>query len=446
MPISSDAYTFNSLSTYLLGFVLVGCLVSAQVVRAETYTTAFGFDVELPDQWIMLTRQTLAEDYAGEDMNSLGLIGSFASAEAAAQTLQGIREGRYQYFFYRTQGAAEFIDHISLRLAPREVVPPGGLNSLLCRQVETNLPMFLEQEVDLQECNYDYSGGIEHLDYRFTTDTQATIEYRSEFYLSTNVELLLSGERSAGPAKAFDSAVLQFANSIGSYFSDLPTIIELSLLDYDSGDFTSAREKLERLSLLGDHEAEQRLGVLYQNGEGVDQDYGRAREFYESASLKGNLLAATNLAQLYSEGLGVEQDLEKAAELVRIASEAGVITAQKSYATMLMQGQGVAQSSSDALYWYLRAAMQGDEESGNFLLEVYQQEGDAGNAEAMRMLAALYLEGAGIAQNIDLGMEYLERATRAGSETAQSLLVLIYSDGRYGIEVDREASQRWRDF
>jgi len=424
----------------------MGCLVSAQDATAGTYATAFGFDVELPDQWVMLTRQTLAEDYPGEDMNSLGLIGSFASAAAAAQTLQGIREGRYQYFFYKTADTLEFVDYISLRLAPREAAPPGGLNSLLCRQIETNLPVFLDQEVELRDCNYVYSGGVEHLDYQFTTDTQATIEYRSEFYLSNNIELLLSGERSTGPATAFESAVQQFENSIGDYFSDLPSIIELSLLDYNRGDFTSAREKLERLSLFGDHEAEQRLGVLYLNGEGVAQDYGRAREFFESASLKGNLLAATNLAQLYSEGLGVEQDLEKAAELVRIASEAGVIAAQKSYASMLMQGQGVVQSSSDALYWYLRAAMQGDEESGSYLLEVYQQEGDAGNAEAMRMLAALYLEGAGIEQNIDLGMEYLERATRAGSETAQTLLVLIYSDGRYGIEIDRETSQRWRDF
>ena len=118
MPIHTDTTKPSSFSKSLLGFIFLGGLFFTAVVKAETFTTAFGFDIELPEQWLMLTRQTLTEDYAGEDMNSLGLAGSFASPEAASQTLQGILEGRYQYFFYKPQGATDFVDYISLRFEP----------------------------------------------------------------------------------------------------------------------------------------------------------------------------------------------------------------------------------------------------------------------------------------------------------------------------------------
>ena len=40
------------------------------------------------------------------------------------------------------------------------------------------------------------------------------------------------------------------------------------------------------------------LGVLYENGQGVAQDYAKAREWYEKAADKGEADAKANLEQL----------------------------------------------------------------------------------------------------------------------------------------------------
>ena len=56
------------------------------------------------------------------------------------------------------------------------------------------------------------------------------------------------------------------------------------------------------------------LGVLYDNGQGVAQDYAKAREWFEKAAAKGVTTAMRNLGELYRDGHGVAQDDTKARE------------------------------------------------------------------------------------------------------------------------------------
>ena len=51
--------------------------------------------------------------------------------------------------------------------------------------------------------------------------------------------------------------------------------------------------------------AEYNLGVKYERGEGVKQDYKKAANFYQKAADQGNANAQANLAVLYIWGKGV---------------------------------------------------------------------------------------------------------------------------------------------
>ncbi len=420
-------------------------MLFASALKAETYQTAFGFDVELPEQWLMLNRQTLATTYEGEDLNTLNLATSFPDQAAADSIFAGIQEGRYQYFFFRPENQVTFADYIGLRLVPRDTRPPIELASILCFQVERDLAEYLNQAIEMSGCDYDSSENVEFLNYNYSTESSSEISYQTEYYLSDNLVLLLTGARSENSQVEYESSIQQFTDAITEYFSEFPSIISQSNLDYDNGDFEAALEKLNRLAEFGDHQAEYRLGVLYDNGEGVSLDYERAAELYEVSAFKGNALALTNLARLYYLGRGVEQDLERAAELYLAAARNGVQLAQRSYAGMLFRGEGLEQNTEQAINWFLQAARQGDTESGEFLINLFQQEVDAGSTEALRMLAALYLEGAGVGADIGRGLEYLDRAASQGSERAQRLLVMIYTEGRYGVEADPVAAARYSD-
>ena len=65
------------------------------------------------------------------------------------------------------------------------------------------------------------------------------------------------------------------------------------------------------------------LGLLYQNGQGVPQDYVKAREWYEKAADKGSAFAMTNLGLLYQNGRGVPQDYGKARKWYEKAADKG---------------------------------------------------------------------------------------------------------------------------
>src|SRR5215472_14530674 len=65
------------------------------------------------------------------------------------------------------------------------------------------------------------------------------------------------------------------------------------------------------------------LGLLYDKGEGVEQDYTKAREWYEKGAGKGDANAMTNLGVLYAHGNGVEQDYTKAREWYEKAAGKG---------------------------------------------------------------------------------------------------------------------------
>lgn len=54
------------------------------------------------------------------------------------------------------------------------------------------------------------------------------------------------------------------------------------------------------------------LGLLYEGGEVLPQDYHKAQEWYEKAAAQGDAQAQYNLGLLYYHGRGVQQDYAQA--------------------------------------------------------------------------------------------------------------------------------------
>src|SRR5437762_12470294 len=90
--------------------------------------------------------------------------------------------------------------------------------------------------------------------------------------------------------------------------------------DYEDGerayvrkDFRTAFAEWMPLATRGDAEAQYGIGVLYDNGEGVPQDFTAAALWYGRAAEQDHHRAQNNLGILYENGRGVDQDLRRAA-------------------------------------------------------------------------------------------------------------------------------------
>jgi TPR repeat protein len=72
----------------------------------------------------------------------------------------------------------------------------------------------------------------------------------------------------------------------------------------------------------GDGFAQYSVGYCYEEGKGVQQDFGSAAEWYQKASEQGLAIAQWPLGLLYEQGQGVPQDYEKAYFWLSLAASA----------------------------------------------------------------------------------------------------------------------------
>ena len=85
---------------------------------------------------------------------------------------------------------------------------------------------------------------------------------------------------------------------------------------------------------------------------------------------KGNVDAQATLGICYDAGRGVEQNYEKSLYWFRKAAEQGHADAQAILGYKYMQGLGVPKDYEQGLYWYRKAAEQGHAEAKEFLKDM----------------------------------------------------------------------------
>jgi len=91
---------------------------------------------------------------------------------------------------------------------------------------------------------------------------------------------------------------------------------------------------------------------MYNNGQGVIQDYKEAVKWYTKAAEQGNVDAQYNLGLMYNNGQGVIQDYKEAVKWYTKAAEQGNVDAQYNLGLMYYKGQGVPKDYVMAhMYW-----------------------------------------------------------------------------------------------
>ena len=126
-----------------------------------------------------------------------------------------------------------------------------------------------------------------------------------------------------------------------------------------NGDFAAAFKEWKPLAEQGLAKAQFNLGVMYEYGDGVPQDYKEAVRLYRLAAEQGFARAQFNLGVMYEYGHAVPQDYTKAVRLYRLAAEQGFADAQYNLGTFYGNGTGVVQDFVYAHMWLNIAASNG---------------------------------------------------------------------------------------
>jgi uncharacterized protein len=143
-------------------------------------------------------------------------------------------------------------------------------------------------------------------------------------------------------------------------FLCLPTAawagFETGMGGYQRGDYAIAVSEWRPLAEQGDPGAQFYLGLLYEKGAGLPQDYTTARKWYEKAATQGYAMAQTSLGVLYEKGAGLPQDYTTARKWYEKAAFRGYPMAQTNLGLLYRSGHGVPQDDMRAYMWFSLAA------------------------------------------------------------------------------------------
>jgi len=110
----------------------------------------------------------------------------------------------------------------------------------------------------------------------------------------------------------------------------------------------------------GNATAQNRLGLLYNQGQGVPQDPLLAKQWFEKAAEQGDAGAQVNLGTLYLLGQGALESDQMALFWFRRAAEQQETLAFAKLGFMYEHGRGVTQDFVQAHMWYTLSAARGE--------------------------------------------------------------------------------------
>lgn len=159
-------------------------------------------------------------------------------------------------------------------------------------------------------------------------------------------------------------------------------------------------------------------------------DYDAGKTMLMPLAEKGNVVAQYNIGILYESGQGVDQDTGEAFKWFRKAAEGGHSSAQFVLASLYREGRGTAKDDAEALKWYKAAALQNNA-AAQFLAGMMMSSGDS--AEKDFLQAHVWLRLA--AQQLDA--ENLRKiAIERRDEVGEKLSVSEYL-------ISRELAREW---
>lgn len=231
---------------------------------------------------------------------------------------------------------------------------------------------------------------------------------------------------------------------------------EEGMAAYQRQDYVNAFKEWRPLAGQGDAIAQYYMGVLYANGQGVEQSYEEAANWYEKAAEQDYAEAQYSLGELYDQGKGVVRNSHFANDWYIKAAEMGHLKAKYILGEPHDKSQGTTREYRQAVD-RCNAAFKKERLTAQFrsagLLDETDQ-ADTGNyqeavdlcreaaAEAEYNQGVLIGSGKGIAQDYKAAASHYLKAAEQGHDEAQYNLGVFYTNGQ-GVAQDYIEADKW---
>lgn len=229
---------------------------------------------------------------------------------------------------------------------------------------------------------------------------------------------------------------------------------------FQRGYYLTAMELALPRAQLGDPAAQTLVAEILDNGLGVRRNREQATFWYGQAAEGGDPAAMFKYALLLMEGSRVPADRRKADELMKKAADLGNASAQFNYAQVLVANSPGDKGLRDALPYYEKSAEQGIADAQYAVSQIYinlkdlpeekrrrarewlERAARAGFDTAQLDLAIWLVNGTGGERNYEAGFAWMKRAAEGGNVAAQNKLAHLYIHA-IGTEPNPVEAAKW---
>ncbi|MEK8020884.1 MAG: tetratricopeptide repeat protein, partial [Candidatus Parabeggiatoa sp.] len=208
---------------------------------------------------------------------------------------------------------------------------------------------------------------------------------------------------------------------------------------------------LEKSAKQGNVDAQYNLGIAYLNGKGIAKDYEKAADWWRKAAEQGNANAQNNLGVAYEKGQGITQDYEIAVNWWGKAAKQGHISAQFNLAKIYDKQKNEAVQNKTSFEWLCQVAaslvsLNEKIDDDTTIFEPIFDKDDVDylnqqdNAVTQVILALLYKTGNAVQKDEQQAFSLFQKAAQQQDILAQYCLGLAYMEGK-GIAVNIEKAR-----
>jgi TPR repeat protein len=179
----------------------------------------------------------------------------------------------------------------------------------------------------------------------------------------------------------------------------------------------------------------------------LEEDYDTAYKLIAPLTQEqGNAKSKFYMGMMYDEGKGVLQDYNEAIKWYRLSAEQGYVKSQYRLGVMYHNGTEVPQDYKKAFKWLLKSAEQMNLKAQKLIRTNYRQRhkqiAEQGDSYAQRLLGANYYLGLGVTQDYAEAAKWYKKAAEQEDRVAQSILGVMYEKGK-GVSKDYVEAYKW---
>ena len=163
-------------------------------------------------------------------------------------------------------------------------------------------------------------------------------------------------------------------------------LFELGLEAYNKSEFDKAAKQWQKACDDNVARACHNLGILYEDAQGVAQDYNKAAELYKRSCDGGFAGSCLNLRALYIKDQGIEQDYSKAINLYKKACDGDVAQACHNLGVLYALGNGVNQDYRLAKRYVFKACTLGFQDGCDYLNKMIDSNATDDNDEKLEII------------------------------------------------------------